>query len=118
MMNEIKKIEVMETVCQKMKVELKEISCFLLRDKNLHIRGGIYPNLDYKSCGDMNIRADVLSEEGQIIFSLEDKENRETEFLYDSFYMRSYGDAEILREYDLSKCKLRIYPINRRKRVI
>lgn len=115
MYGEITNIEIMEELCEKLKVDLGEISCFLLENGNIHVRGGLKLRDDYKQRGVLNVKADVLNGEGKIIYNLEENEERNEENIYDSFYLRSYGEAEILKEFDLSECKLRVYPIIRKK---
>lgn len=114
-MKEMKKIEVMEDVCEHIGVKLQEISCLVFEGEQLHIRGSIRTQKNYQVQGDLQIRADILNEEGKIIYSMEDFQKRNTEFLYDSFELSRYGAVDVFKVFELDTCMIRIYPIIRKK---
>ena len=114
-MKEMKKIEVMEDVCKYIGVKLQELSCLVFEGEQLSIRGSIRTQEGYEVRGDLQIRADFLNEEGKIIYSMEDFQKRNAEFLYDSFELSRYGAVDVFKEFELETCTIRIYPIIRKR---
>lgn len=112
-MRELKQIMIMEDVCQYIGVRLEEISCYLSEKNQLLIRGSINAQSGYSSKGDLRIRADVLNEDGKVIYNMEDYQRRDIAFLHDSFEISSFDTFDILKQFDLDKCMIRVYPVIR-----
>ena len=113
-MRELKQVEIMEDVCKYVGVSLQEISCCLFDEEQLYIRGSIRTLENYHVRGNLQIRADILNEDGKIIYSIEEFQKRSMEFLYDSFELSRFGAAIFFKEFELGKCTVRVYPIIRK----
>lgn len=113
MIREINRVEIMEEACKYTGVRLQEIFCYVLEEDQLYIRGSIYTQENYQVKGNLQIRADVITEDGKVAYSMEDYQKRNIEFLYDSFELNRYDACRILKAFDLEKCTIRVYPIIR-----